>query len=65
MFPKILKIFLASLSLGYAIYLFIDDYIGNGIMMTIVSGVVNTFVFQKRNHFFSFSKIEKTRLYWY
>ena len=59
MFPKILKLFLALLSLGYAIYLFIDDYIGNGIMMIIISGLLILLYFKNEIIFLAFLRLRK------
>ena len=59
MFPKILKLFLAALSLGYAIYLFIDDYIGNGIMMIIISGLLILLYFKNEIIFLAFLRLRK------
>ena len=59
MFPKILKLFLASLTLTYAIYLFIDDYIGNGIMMIIVSGLLILLYFKNEIIFLAFLRLRK------
>jgi hypothetical protein len=38
MFPKSIKIVLTTVSLGYAIYQFIEENIGNGIAMIFLAG---------------------------
>ena len=39
MFPKFIKIVLAVLSLGYAVYQFTEEFIGNGIALIFLSGM--------------------------
>ena len=39
MFPKFIKIVLAILSLGYAVYQFTEEFIGNGIALIFLSGM--------------------------
>ena len=39
MFPKFIKLILAVISFSYGIYQFIDDYIGNGILMLFLSAM--------------------------
>ena len=39
MFPKFIKIVLAILTLGYAVYQFTEEFIGNGIALIFLSGM--------------------------
>ena len=39
MFPKFIKIVLAVLSLGYAVYQFTEEFIGNGIALIFLAGM--------------------------
>ena len=40
MFPKIIKIILAIVFLSYGGYQFYENYIGNGIFLTLISGML-------------------------
>ena len=42
MFPKVIKIILAALTLSYGVYQIVDDYIGNGILLISVSRLFST-----------------------
>ena len=59
MFPKILKLFLAVLTFGLAIYQFVDDYIGNGIMMVIITGFLILLYFKNEIIFLAFLRLRK------
>ena len=59
MFPKILKLFLAVLTFGFAIYQFVDDYIGNGIMMVIITGFLILLYFKNEIIFLAFLRLRK------
>jgi hypothetical protein len=59
MFPKVIKLILAVLSLGYGIYQFIDDYIGNGIMFILLSGMFILLYFKNELIFLSFLRLRK------
>ena len=59
MFPKILKLFLAVLTFGFAIYQFVDDYIGNGIMMVIITGFLILSYFKNEIIFLAFLRLRK------
>lgn len=59
MFPKIIKLILAFLSLGYGIYQFIDDYIGNGILFVLLSGMFVLLYFKNEIIFLSFLRLRK------
>ena len=39
MFPKVIKIILAALTLSYGVYQIVDDYIGNGILLILLAGM--------------------------
>ena len=59
MFPKIIKLILAILSLGYGIYQFIDDYIGNGILFVLLSGIFVLLYFKNEIIFLSLLRLRK------
>jgi tetratricopeptide (TPR) repeat protein len=59
MFPKVIKLILAILSLGYGIYQIIDDYIGNGIMLILLSGMFVLLYFKNEIIFLSFLRLRK------
>jgi len=59
MFPKIIKLILAILSLGYGIYQFIDDFIGNGILFVLLSGMFVLLYFKNEIIFLSFLRLRK------
>ena len=59
MFPKFIKLIFAIFSFGYAIYQFIDDYIGNGIMMLIVSAMFVLLYFKNEIIFLAFLRLRK------
>ena len=62
MFPKIIKLILAVISLGYGIYQFIDNYIGNGIMMLFLTGVFILLYFKNELIFLAFLRLRKQDL---
>jgi tetratricopeptide (TPR) repeat protein len=59
MFPKIIKLILAILSFGYGIYQFSDDYIGNGIMFVLLSGMFVLLYYKNELIFLSFLRLRK------
>ena len=59
MFPKFLKLFLAALTFGFAIYQFVDDYIGNGIIMIIITGFLILSYFKNEIIFLAFLRLRK------
>ena len=59
MFPKVIKLILSFISLAYAVYLFADDYIGNGILFIILSGMFILLYFKNEIIFISFLKLRK------
>lgn len=59
MFPKVIKLILAVITLGYAIYQFIDDYIGNGILFVLLSGMFILLYFKNEIIFLAFLRLRK------
>ena len=59
MFPKVIKLILSMISLGYAIYQFTDNYIGNGVLFVILSGMFILVYFKNEIIFLSFLRLRK------
>jgi tetratricopeptide (TPR) repeat protein len=59
MFPKVIKLILAVITMGYAIYQFIDDYIGNGILFVLLSGMFILLYFKNEIIFLAFLRLRK------
>ncbi|MDG1023026.1 MAG: DUF2892 domain-containing protein [Flavobacteriaceae bacterium] len=59
MFPKVIKIILAVLSLSYGVYQIVDDYIGNGIMLFILAAMFILLYFKNELIFLSFLRLRK------
>ncbi len=59
MFPKVIKLILAIITTGYAIYQFIDDYIGNGILFVLLSGMLILLYFKNEIIFLAFLRLRK------
>jgi tetratricopeptide (TPR) repeat protein len=59
MFPKVIKLILAVLAFAFGIYQFIDDYIGNGIMMLLLSGMLVLLYFKNEMIFLAFLRLRK------
>lgn len=59
MFPKVIKLILSLISLGYAIYQFTDNYIGNGVLFVILSGMFILVYFKNEIIFLSFLRLRK------
>ena len=59
MFPKVIKLILAVLAFSFGIYQFIDDYIGNGIMMLLLSGMFVLLYFKNEMIFLAFLRLRK------
>jgi len=59
MFPKVIKLILALLTLSYGIYQIIDDYIGNGIMLILLSGIFVLIYFKNEIIFLAFLRLRK------
>ncbi len=59
MFPKSLKIVLAVLSFGYAVFQFIDNEIGNGIFLLLITGMFVLLYFKNELIFLAFLQLRK------
>ena len=59
MFPKVIKLILAIFSFSFGIYQFIDDYIGNGILMLLLSGMFVLLYFKNELIFLAFLRLRK------
>ena len=59
MFPKGIKLILAIITMGYAIYQFIDDYIGNGILFVLLSGMFILLYFKNEIILLAFLRLRK------
>jgi len=59
MIHKNIKLVLSGASLGYGIYQFIDDYIGNGILFVLLSGMFVLLYFKNEIIFLSFLRLRK------
>ena len=59
MFPKVIKLILAVLAFSFGIYQFIDDYIGNGIMMLLLSGMLVLLYLKNEMIFLAFLRLRK------
>ena len=59
MFPKVIKLILSSISIGFAVYQFIDDYFGNGILFILLSGMFILLYFKNEIIFLSFLRLRK------
>ena len=59
MFPKVIKLILSFISIGIAVYQFIDDYIGNGILFVLLSGMFILLYFKNEVIFLSFLRLRK------
>ena len=59
MFPKVIKLILSFISIGFAVYQFIDDYFGNGILFILLSGMFILLYFKNEIIFLSFLRLRK------
>ena len=59
MFPKFIKIVLAVLTLGYAVYQFIQPNIGNGIALIFLAGIFIFLYFKNELILLSFLRLRK------
>jgi len=59
MFPKIIKLILALGSLGYAGYQFYENYVGNGIFLSLLSAVFVLLYFKNEIIFLAFLRLRK------
>ena len=59
MFPKIIKLILAFASLGFAVFEFYENYIGNGIFLSLLSTVFILIYFKNEVIFLAFLRLRK------
>ena len=59
MFTKVIKIILSFIALAYGVYQFVDDYIGNGIMLLLLSGMFILLYFKNEIIFLAFLRLRK------
>jgi len=59
MFPKIIKLILAIVFLLYGGYEFYESYIGNGIFLTLLSGMMVLLFFKNEIIFLAFLRLRK------
>ena len=59
MFPKIIKLILAIAFLLYGSYEFYESYVGNGIFLTIMSGMMILLYFKNEMIFLAFLRLRK------
>ena len=59
MFPKVTKLILAVATFGYAVYQFIEDFIGNGVFLVLLSGVFVLLYFKNEFIFLAFLRLRK------
>jgi len=59
MFPKFIKLILAVLTFCYGIYQFVDDYIGNGILMLLIASMFILLYFKNELIFLAFLRLRK------
>ena len=59
MFPKVIKIILAILTLSYGVYQIVDYYIGHGIMLILLAGMIVLLYFKNELIFLSFLRLRK------
>ena len=57
MFPKVIKLILAAATIAYAIYQFIESYIGNGIFLLLVAGMFILLYFKNEIIFLAFLRL--------
>jgi hypothetical protein len=59
MFPKFIKIVLAAATLGYAVYQFIEESIGNGIALIFLAGIFVFLYFKNEILLLAFLRLRK------
>lgn len=59
MFNKVIKLILAALVLAFAIYQFIEGYIGNGILLVLLSGIFVFLYFKNEFILLAFLRLRK------
>ena len=62
MFPKIIKLILAAATLGYAVYQFIEGYIGNGIFLIFLAAIFVFLYFRNEIILLAFLRMRKQDL---
>lgn len=59
MFPKVIKLILAAISVAYSIYQFTEGYTGNGIFLFLVAGMFILLYFKNEMIFLAFLRLRK------
>lgn len=59
MFPKIIKLVLAALSVGASVYQFIEGYTGNGVFLILVAGMFVLLYYKNEIIFLAFLQLRK------
>ncbi|MCH1516993.1 MAG: DUF2892 domain-containing protein [Flavobacteriaceae bacterium] len=59
MFPKLIKLILAAASIAFAIYQFIESYVGNGIFLLLIAGMFILLYFKNEIIFLAFLRLRK------
>ena len=59
MFNKNIKLFLAVLCVGFAVYQFMENYIGNGIMLILLAGIFVFLYFKNEMILLAFLQLRK------
>ena len=59
MFNKNIKLILAAICVGLAIWLFFDNYIGNGILLLLLAGLIVLLYFKNEMILLAFLKLRK------
>ena len=59
MFPKVIKLILALATFSYSVYQFIEDQIGNGIFLLLVTGMFILLYFKNEIIFLAFLRLRK------
>lgn len=59
MFNKVIKLILAALVLAFAVYQFIEGYIGNGILLVLLSGIFVFLYFKNEFILLAFLRLRK------
>ena len=62
MFPKIIKLVLAAAALGYAVYQFVEGFIGNGIALCFLAGIFVFLYFRNEIILLAFLRMRKQDL---
>lgn len=59
MFPKVIKLILTAVTFAYAVYQFIEGYIGNGIFFLLVASMFVLLYFKNEIIFLAFLRLRK------